>query len=186
MPDYRTALATRSSYVENVLTHSMISALAGDLWRRDPEIRMDILRTEVDESGFDLVLTMSGLARYIQIKQVNSEGRNKNFSVRADFALMPGSCVVVIVHRDSDLHIEGYRFFGAAPNKAMPSVDAFNSSILPGRRDKDGNRRVREHYRDIPGVRFTKLNSVSDLLDVLFPETVSFQATCATLDCSVA
>lgn len=186
MPDYRSALATRSSYVENVLTHSMISSLAGDLWRRDPEVRMDILRTEVDESGFDLVLTMSGQGRYIQIKQVNSEGRNKNFSVRADFALMPGSCVVVIVHRDSDLSIEGYRFFGAALNKPMSSVDGFNSSILPGRRGKDGNRRVREHYRDIPGACFTKLNSVSDLLEALFPETVSFRATCATQHCSIA
>lgn len=51
MPDYRAALATRSSYFENVLTHLMIAALAGELWRRDPEVRMDILRTEVDESG---------------------------------------------------------------------------------------------------------------------------------------
>lgn len=60
MPDYRAALTTRSSYVENVLPHSRISALAGELWRRDPEVRMDILRTEVDESGFDLVLQGQG------------------------------------------------------------------------------------------------------------------------------
>ncbi|QRM18433.1 hypothetical protein GBK02_02965 [Dechloromonas sp. TW-R-39-2] len=173
MPDYRAALATRSSYVENVLTHSMIAALAGELWRRDPEVRMDILRTEVDESGFDLVLTMSGRTRFVQIKQVNSEGKNKSFSVRTDFTLMPGSCVVVIVHRDFDLAIEGYRYFGATPNDPMPSVDGFNSSVLPGRRDKEGNKKVREHYRDIPGPRFRKLPSVSDLLDALFPNAAS-------------
>lgn len=33
MPDYRAALATRSSYVENVLTHSMISEHYRDIPR---------------------------------------------------------------------------------------------------------------------------------------------------------
>lgn len=44
---------------------------------------------------------------------------------------------------------------------------------LTGRRGKEGNKKVREHYRDIPELRFRKLPSVSDLLDALFPNAAS-------------
>ena len=168
-PAYRTALAERSSYVENVLTHRLIAALAGELWRRDPTTPLDIFKAEVDDAGFDLVLGCGGLLRYIQIKQMHSEGSRQKFSVRLDFTKQAGSCVLLIVHDEATLELKHFMFFGNGPNMPMPDVDGAKASVAPGRRDKSGGRKVRLHYRDIPRTKFQGPLSTSQLLDALFP-----------------
>ena len=165
---YRQGLAERSSYVENVLTHLLVGALAGELWRRDPTTPLNIFNSEVDDSGFDLVLSCHQSLRYLQIKQVHLDGRASKFSVRHDFSLMPGSCVVVIVHAADDLSIDHFLFYGGSVNEPMPSVDGNKASISPIRRGADGKRKVRQHYRDIRRSKFKKLMSVSELIDALF------------------
>ena len=165
---YRQGLAERSSYVENVLTHLLVGALAGELWRRDPTTPLNIFNSEVDDSGFDLVLSCHQCLRYLQIKQVHLDGRASKFSVRHDFSLMPGSCVVVIVHAADDLSIDHFLFYGGSVNEPMPSVDGNKASISPIRRGADGKRKVRQHYRDIRRSKFKKLMSVSELIDALF------------------
>lgn len=166
---YRKALAERSSYVENVLTHRLISSLAGELWRRDPCLPLNIFNAEVDDAGFDLVLGCGNRLRYIQIKQVHAAGNARKFSVRLDFTRLPGSCVVVVVHAEATLDVEHFLFFGGTPDIPMPSVENENPSIAPGRRDEDGKRKVRAHYRDIPRAKFRGPLDTSQLLDALFP-----------------
>lgn len=165
---YQKGLAERSSYVENVLTHLLVGALASELWRRDPTTPLNIFNSEVDDSGFDLVLSCNQNLRYLQIKQVHLNGRASKFSVRHDFSLIMGSCVVVIVHAADDLSIDHYLFFGGSVNEPMPSINGNKASISPGRRGADGTRKVRQHYRDIRRSKFKKLMSVSELVDALF------------------
>lgn len=142
---YRKALAERSSYVENVLTHRLVAMLAGELWRRDPTMPLHVFNTEVDDAGFDLVLGCGSRLRYIQIKQVHTQGGARKFSVRLDFTRIPGSSVVVVVHSASTLDVEHFLFFGSTPDSPMPSVEDERRSILPGRRDVDGKHKVRNH-----------------------------------------
>jgi hypothetical protein len=165
---YRKALAERSSYVENILIHLLVGALAGELWKRDPSTPLNIFNSEVDDSGFDLVLACRQKLRYLQIKQVHLEGRASKFSVRQDFSLMSGSCVVVIVHTEDSLSIDHFLFYGGPIDEAMPSIDDNKPSIVPGRKDAEGNRKVREHYRDIKRSKFKKMTSTATLLDALF------------------
>lgn len=165
---YRKALAERSSYVENVLTHQLVAALAGALWQQDPNTPLSIFNAEVDDSGFDLVLRCRQRLRYLQIKQVHLNGRAAKFSVRLEFSRMIGSCVLVIVHQENDLAIDHFLFYGGTHDQAMSAIDAHKASIAPGRRGVDGIRKIREHYRDIPRRRFVKVNSATDLLVCLF------------------
>jgi hypothetical protein len=111
---YRKALAERSSYVENVLVHRLVSSLAGELWSRDPNVPLQIFAAEVDDAGFDLALACADKLRYIQVKQVHSEGRATKFSVRLEFTRLPGSCVVVIVYSESALEVKHFLFFGGS------------------------------------------------------------------------
>jgi hypothetical protein len=164
----RKALAERSSYVENVLTHQLVAGLAGALWQQDPNTPLSIFNAEVDDSGFDLVLSCRQRLRYLQIKQVHLGGRAAKFSARLDFSHMIGSCVVVIVHRENDLAIDHFLFYGGPHDQAMPAIGAHKASIVPGRRGVDGVRKIRNHYRDIPRRRFMKVNSAAELLVSLF------------------
>lgn len=165
---YRKALFERSSYVENVLVHRMVSSLAGELWQRDPTQPLHIFNSEVDDSGFDLVLGYGTQLRYIQVKQVHSKGAASKFSVRLDFTRMLGSCVVVVVHTEQDLMIEHFLFYGGASDEPMSSVEDNSPSIMPGRRDIDGKRKRREHYRDVKRNKFKGPLAVAELLDALF------------------
>lgn len=168
IPEYRKALAERSSYVENVLVHRMVADLAGELWRRDPTEPLHIFNSEVDESGFDLVLGCNTKLRYIQVKQVHSKGAASKFSVRLDFTRMSGSCVVVVVHTADELMVDHFLFYGGGIHEPMPSVEENNPSIVPGKRDIDGNRKTRQHYRDIRRNKFRGPLTTAELLDALF------------------
>ncbi|MEW6120198.1 MAG: hypothetical protein AB1593_08915 [Pseudomonadota bacterium] len=165
---YRKALAERSSYVENVLTHRLVATLAGELWHRDPNVPLSIFNSEVDDAGFDLVLACAGKLRYIQVKQVHKNGSASKFSVRLEFTLMPGSCVVVVVHSESDLQIDHFLFFGASASEPMPNVETEKASVSPIKRGEDGKKRVRPHYRDIPRKKFSGPLNTGQLLDALF------------------
>jgi hypothetical protein len=165
---YRKALAERSSYVENVLVHRMVANLAGELWRRDPTMPLHIFNSEVDDSGFDLVLGCGTKLRYIQVKQVHTKGAASKFSVRLDFTRMPGSCVVVVVHTEDELMVDHFLFYGGAVHEPMPSVEDNKASILPGKRDIDGNRKTRPHYRDVKRNKFRGPLTTAGLLDALF------------------
>jgi hypothetical protein len=165
---YRTALAERSSYVENVLIHRLVANLAGELWRRDPTRPLHIFNSEVDDAGFDLVLGCSDKLRYIQVKQVHLHGKANKFSVRLDFTRLPGSCVVVVVHSEYDLQVEHFLFFGASVSEPMPNVESEKASVSPIKTGKDGKKKVRPHYRDIPRKKFSGPLTTGELLDVLF------------------
>lgn len=167
-PIYLTALAERSSYVENILTHRLVANLAGEMWRRDPGTPMHIFNSEVDESGFDLVLGRGNKLRYIQVKQVHLKGKASKFSVRLEFTRLPGSCVIVIVHTEDELLVDHYLFYGGAAGEPMPSVEDNKPSISPIKKDAAGKKKVRAHYRDIPRRRFQGPLDTPMLLDALF------------------
>ena len=165
---YRKALAERSSYVENILIHRLVSSLAGELWRRDPNVPLHIFNAEVDDAGFDLVLACAGKRRYIQVKQVHSRGKADKFSVRLEFTRLPGSCVVVVVHAESTLEVEHYLFFGDSVHEPMPSVENEKASVSSIKRGEDGKRKTRPHYRDILRKKFSGPLKTGELLDALF------------------
>lgn len=165
---YRKALAERSSYVENVLVHRMVASLAGELWRRDPTIPLHIFNSEVDDSGFDLVMGCGIKLRYIQVKQVHTKGAASKFSVRLDFTRMPGSCVVVVVHTEEELLLDHFLFYGGEIHESMPNVEDNKVSAVPGKRDVNGARKTRLHYRDVKRNKFRGPLTTAGLLDALF------------------
>jgi hypothetical protein len=166
---YRKPLAERSSYVENVLVHRMVADLAGELWHRNPNLPLHIFNSEVDDSGFDLVLSCANTLRYIQVKQVHLQGKTKKFSVRLEFTSLPGSCVVVIVHSESDLQVKHFLFFGGSANESMPNVESEKASVSSIKRGENGKRKIRPHYRDIPRNKFCGPLNTGELLNALFP-----------------
>ncbi len=164
---YIKALAMRSSYVENVLVHRLVADLASELWHRDPNSPLHIFNSEVDDSGFDLVLACGNKLRYIQVKQVHLNGKATKFSVRLEFTRLPGSCVVVVVHSESELKSAHFLFFGGSADEPMANVEGEKVSVSPIKRGDD-KKKVRPHYRDIPRKKFSGPLNTGELFDALF------------------
>jgi len=167
--NYRDALARRSSHVENILTHSLIVAIARELWRRDPWHDLQVFKAEVDDSGFDLVLGCRGGVRYIQVKQTHLQGNATKYSLRLDFSKMIGGCAIVLVYRAETLEIDHCLFFGGGSGETMPTIDHLPVTLHPGRRTAEGVRKTRENYRDVPRKFFQGPLTIAGLLDLLFP-----------------
>ena len=164
------ALAERSSYVENVLCHSLVAGLSSLLWKRDPERSLQVFNSEVDDAGFDIVLACDSQLRYVQLKQAHAEKTPAHVSVRAPFAKLPGACVVLMSHGLSDLSLTSFRFYGgASPIDRMPDIANFAVSKSPGRRSPDGTRKIRENYRNVRVSQFQGPLDWSQLFDTLFP-----------------
>lgn len=163
------ALQVQSSYVETCLKHALVAALASVAWKRRPSESLQVFNSEVDDSGFDIVIGLGSHVRYIQLKQAHSGKIPAKCSVRTTFASRPGACVVLMSHHIETLTLESFRFFGGAPAEPMPTISEYRKSYAPGRRNAAGDRKVRENYRD---VRVRKLfsgpHTVAELFDILF------------------
>lgn len=163
------ALAERSSYVENVLRHAFLAELSYLVWENDPFDSLTISNAEVDDSGYDVVLARGNVIRHIQLKQAHEEKVPQKFSVRVSFAILPGSCLVVISHALADLRPKSYAFYGGGPTDEMPYIEVQRTTKSSGRRTADGQRVLRRNYRDAPFSRFKRGLSAKELLDELFP-----------------
>jgi hypothetical protein len=166
-----TALAVRSSYIENVLRHNLVASLSSAVWQHDPFASLQVFNSEVDDSGFDLVLGLGLKVRYVQLKQAHEDKVPSHCSLRLSFSKMHGSCVILMSYSVATLQLTSFRFFGSAsPSEAMPIIEELSPSKSPGRRNAAGERKVRTNYRDVPvRRRFQGPLSVEELLHALFP-----------------
>jgi hypothetical protein len=167
-----TSAAHQSSYIENVLRHRMTAELCSELWKRDCRAALHIFNSEVDNSGFDMVLRLQSAIRYVQIKQAHAGKVPPHCSTRVSFSQMAGSCIVLISYAIEDLTISSYRFFGKKPHEPMQEIEAFKPSISPGRRNAKGERHIRSHYRDVRVSQFTLAPNAEQLFDLLFPSGI--------------
>ena len=147
----------------------MLADLCSELWRRNCHATFQIFNAEVDNAGFDIVLKLGKWVRYIQLKQAHETKKPSHCSARLSFSEIAGSCIVLISYSLQDLTITKYRFFGEGPDTPMPPIFGFKPSIAPGRRNAEGKRHIRHHYRNAPVSRFQVCADSSALFDTLFP-----------------
>lgn len=116
---------TTSQFRENLLEHVFIAELLQEcaLVRRQ---KVAVLRAEVDEDGYDLVLELDGVLRHVQLK--SRYGGTKP-SHKALDGLNPklggriGGCVVLMYWRVKDGRIElTYRWWGNGPGEATDPI----------------------------------------------------------------
>ncbi|HEX8980848.1 MAG TPA: hypothetical protein VF811_14160 [Parasulfuritortus sp.] len=167
--DRTPVLAERSSHIENILQHAFLFELGSHVWRQDPRERLTILKAEVDDAGYDLIVERDVMIRRIQLKQAHDGKTPKSFSFRVEFAMHPGACIVVIHYSMRDLRPTSYSFFGQGLEEEMPYVGPERVTYAPGRRTASGEKVVRTKYRDAPFSQFKQNLSMGELLDELFP-----------------
>lgn len=151
----------RSAYREMIVEHLWLGALLRFVWCRGRHA--EVLKSVVDDSGYDLVVDVEGSTRYIQLKSVKSNGRARAFTVARTLASKRGACVVVIVVTEQ-LELDHFRFF--------EPTDAAMELLPPVRHTRanaQGLKAVRPNYRAVPLSLFERTNSIDELAMRLFP-----------------
>lgn len=157
---------TRSSYRERLLEHVFIGDLLRRLWvlgYRDAEV----LKPEVDQSGYDVVLECGDISRHVQLKASHGVSKTANVSVHVKLAQKPSGCVLWILFDEQTLHLGPFLWFGGAPGDRLPDI----SNLKVGKRttrNRAGERPERPNIRCVPRSRFEKLQDLDAVIQRLF------------------
>lgn len=162
--DQRAAHSHNSVLREVILEHLFVGQLLKRLWERGI-YDVEVLRSEFDAGGYDLVVSRGELTRHVQLKAKRSGGATREFSISVALATRPSGCVLCF-EIDDDLNWLGYRYFGEAPGIAMQPISEFKIAKHT-KANADGVKSERPALRRIPLSRFARLETIDDVIEAL-------------------
>ena len=161
--------SSKSSFYEQLVEHVFISEVLQEVWYRFGKT-VEVLRPEVDASGYDVVFECNGFIRHVQLKASLVGGKTARQKVNIALAEKPSGCIVWIVRdEDQDTHRMSltYRYFGNDAGSPLPSLDNY-SVARHTKGNKDGVKAERPFIRVIPKGDFTAINTTTELVARLF------------------
>lgn len=149
-----------STLRERIVEHAFVGDALRRLWRCDVT-DVEILRSEFDAHGYDLVVARGKIVRHIQFKTGLSKTPGK-VSVSRALAAKPSGCVIWI-RVTHQLDMGPFFWFGNGPRKPLPAIDCYPH---PPRttRNKEGVRPLRINHHEVPGAAFAELATLDDVL----------------------
>ena len=117
----RPALFLDSSLREKLIEHVFIGDLLRCLWKRRA-LDVEVLRTEVDRGGYDLVLECNRVLRHVQFKSSHRGAKTSEVSVNLKLAGKPSGCVIWVLFDQDTLELGPFLWFGGAPGAPLPPV----------------------------------------------------------------
>lgn len=98
-PDPAADLYLKSSFYEQVVEHVFISEVLQEVWYRF-RTTAEVLRSEVDASGYDVAFECNRVLRHVQLKTSRPGGKTGSQKVNLILATKPRGCVVWILRDD--------------------------------------------------------------------------------------
>jgi hypothetical protein len=152
---------THSTLRERIVEHVFVGDVLRTLWRRGVT-DVEILRSEFDAHGYDVVMSRGSVVRHIQFKT------QKDRAIKVSLALgeKPSGCVIWI-GIDEHLNLKHFRWFGGLPGQPLPEIKDFKVAQRETR-NKAGERPDRRNHRMVPKRAFQVLETIDDVIEHLF------------------
>jgi hypothetical protein len=149
---------------ESIVEHVFVGDALRALWRRDI-FDVEVLRSEFDAHGYDLVMAHGKIVRHVQIKTGTAKRPGKVLAALS-LAEKPSGCVIWI-HIAAGLELGPFFWFGGKPGRRLPAIAHYP---IPRRttHNKQGQRPERQNHRIIPGNEFQLLPNLDQVLEALF------------------
>ena len=164
--ELNSALYMQSSYRESIVEYLFLGDLLRTLWPR----RVEVMKPQVDDGGYDLVMEAGGHIRHVQLKSSVLKGKTYKQKVRRCLKLKPSGCVVWIQFDDKDYFKLGpFLWFGNPPGQKLPDLTKFeNAHALKA--DMTGHKKALPTTYVIPKPEFRKLDTIGEVAKNLFGE----------------
>ena len=123
----KSASFLKSNFFEQLVEHAFISELLQEAWFRYGKT-VEVLRSEIDTSGYDLLLECNGVIRHVELKTSGTEARRSFQNINMVLAQKPSGCVIWIVREENETENRvnlKYLFFGNAPGEPLSSLETF-------------------------------------------------------------
>jgi hypothetical protein len=160
------AHSTRSSHREALLEHLFAGEVMKHLWRRG-DWRLEVLKPQVDDGGYDLVLEANTVVRHVQLKSSFRGSKVAKVNVNVLLGTKPSGCVVFMWFDQQTLDLGPFLFFGAPPGQKLSDL----LGMRIGKHTKanaQGVKAERPSIRTVPLSQFERVDSVEQLVARLF------------------
>ncbi len=136
------------------------------LWLRG-NIRIETLKPQVDDAGYDLVLEANGVVRHIQLKSSHSGSSTGDVKVSIHLSKNPSGCVIWVWFDPQTLRLGPFLWFGGVPGQSLPDLSTFKVAKHT-KGNADGVKLERPNMRVIPKARFESIATIDELVLKLF------------------
>lgn len=158
-----------STHREQILEHHFVADLLRYLWQHHHDEDLpEVTYSDVDNSGYDLVIEWRGVVRHIQLK--SSISSSSPVRVNASLSRKPSGCVV-LMECNNDLSEVHYRWLGNSPQQKLDFSGY--SAAKHTRANSEGIKRESISAVKVPRGRFDPCGQIGDLVKVLFPPTLA-------------
>lgn len=159
------AICHSSSALEKVLEHRFVAELSAALWKRGSG-DFEVLRSEVDRHGYDLVTEANGIIRHIQLKALRQGGKRPRWRSNTRLATKPAGCVVWMVYEPADLTLGPFMWFGGEAGERLPELGDRVAGHTKG--NAHGVKTERPDHRIVRKSAFEMIGSMEELAERLF------------------
>jgi hypothetical protein len=154
-----------SSLREQALGHLFLGQLLAFMWRNGGR-DIEVLKSEVDRGGYDVVLESNGIIRHIQLKSSFRGSKVREVDVSIKLLHKPGGCILWLEFDRESLAIEGYYWFGGKAGTALPDLGPRVARHSKG--NSDGEKNERPMHRVLTRGRFEALTNIAKVVEKLF------------------
>jgi hypothetical protein len=155
-----------SSYREMLLEHLFSGEIMRQLWLTRGQ-RIELLKPQVDDSGYDLVLEMQGIVRHVQLKASHLGSATSRQSINIALAQKPSGCIVWIRFQENTLELGPFLWFGGAPGEPLPDLSSYPIATH-AKANAQGIKTARPRIRSVPRTAFAALPTIEAVVTRLF------------------
>lgn len=159
----------QSTLREKIIEHVFVGDALRRLWQRGIT-DVEVLRSEFDAGGYDLVMSRGKVVRHIQFKTSKIGGKRRSITASVKLMDKPSGCIIWLFV-DPNLNIKSYRWYGNAPGIALNDISGFPTAKHT-KGDSNGNKKKRPDQRVVTLTKFLKddLKTIDQVLDRLFED----------------
>lgn len=157
-----------SSYREMVLEHLFVGEVMRYCWRNGLP-RIEMLKSQVDNSGYDIVLEANGIMRHIQLKSSHVNAATPGVDINTELRNKPSGCVVWIFFDPETLQFHHFLWFGGGPGERLANLNSYKT-VTHTKRNAQGVKTERPNIKRLTRAAFTRLESIEELVRALFDE----------------
>jgi hypothetical protein len=155
-----------SSYREILIEHLFVGEVMRFLWLRGIA-QFEVLKPEVDDSGYDLLLEANGIVRHVQLKSSFDEATTARVRASLNLLHKPSACVIWVRFDPQTMELGPFLWFGGLPGDPIPDFSSFRVAKHT-RANSKGIKRERPNQRSIPRTKFETIATLELLVSRLF------------------
>lgn len=154
-----------STMRERIVEHVFVGEALRRLWQIGVT-DVEVLRSEFDAGGYDLVMSYHRVTRHIQFKTKTLGGKTDEVKINLKLMDKPSGCILWIVVTP-DLLFDHYLWIGGKPGEPLPDISR-NMIAKHAKGNAQGEKAERPNHRTIRISKFEKLVSLDMVLERLF------------------